>query len=154
MVSSNSSKEGSISGFLFYYLPAAELVEWPRRQKSSPMDSVSMLRKRVQRTWFVSTIANFNFVSSLPSHSSISSPQQQHHVGITVPPQQHQSPTLHVSVGPSWTCPSLPWGLITSLYCEEHIQKLSFYLYETHSAHNILTYSQTHSALTSMKQVF
>ena len=52
MVSSNSSKEGSISGFLFYYLPAAELVEWPRRQKSSPTDSVSMLRNRVQRTWF------------------------------------------------------------------------------------------------------
>ena len=40
-------------GFLFYYLPAAELVEWPRRQKLSPMYSVSKLRKRVQRTRFL-----------------------------------------------------------------------------------------------------
>ena len=115
--------------------------------KTSSVNSFFKLRNRVLWTRFLCvTHCQLQFhqfpVSPLPSHS-ISSPQQQHHVGITVPPQQHQSPTLHVSVGPSWTCPSLPWGLIISLYCEYvlHIQKHSLYIHKLHSA------------LTSMKQV-
>ena len=72
------------------------------------MDSVSLYQPLP-----ISIVLSHHSHPTAATSRGHNSPPQQHqsptlHVGITVPPQQHH-------VGPNWT-DSLPWGLITSLY--------------------------------------
>ena len=80
--------------------------------------------------FFVSTTANFHrSVSSLPSHSSINSPQQQHHVDINSPSTVASVPNPPRVCGSQLDLSFLAMGsLITS-------ETQLLHLYETHSAH-------------------